>query len=296
LPDVIRLWDSILADRDTQAEASDMRFEFLLDFTVAMILCVRQEILKGDFAENVRLLQNYPIDDIQVVLNTAYAVRDMRLQALEAGQVVPGVNDQRNSGLFASDWSDTSSMNSTASGRLQKLRDTTDMARASFDSFRKESRESLDELFRRGIRTGEETWKRNSTGEVARSLSQKLGAVNGMVSARLQRRPSSSSSIEGDTHTAAASHLGRSGSVSSERMTNATTPTRSNSLLNRFSQMMNSNSTSVSPANRFKAMARTNSTGGNHLPPGEEKRQCLVSATARDDALNSRQGLYRGYV
>lgn len=38
LPDVIRLWDSILADRDTQAEASDMRFEFLLDFTVAMIL------------------------------------------------------------------------------------------------------------------------------------------------------------------------------------------------------------------------------------------------------------------
>ncbi|ORY93855.1 rab-GTPase-TBC domain-containing protein [Syncephalastrum racemosum] len=295
LPDVIRLWDSILADRDTQAEASDMRFEFLLDFTVAMILCVRQEILKGDFAENVRLLQNYPIDDIQVVLNTAYAVRDMRLQALEAGQVVPGVNDQRNSGLFASDWSDTSSMNSTASGRLQKLRDTTDMARASFDSFRKESRESLDELFRRGIRSGEETWKRNSTGEVARSLSQKLGAVNGMVSARLQRRPSNSS-IEADTPVAAASHLGRSGSVSSERMTTATTPTRSNSLLNRFSQMMSNNSTSVSPANRFKAMARTNSTGGHHVPPGEEKRQYFVSTAARDDALNPRQGFYRGYV
>lgn len=230
-----------------------------------------------------------------MVLNTAYAVRDMRLQALEAGQVVPGVNDQRNSGLFASDWSDTSSMNSTASGRLQKLRDTTDMARASFDSFRKESRESLDELFRRGIRTSEETWKRNSTGEVARSLSQKLGAVNGLVSARLQRRPSNSS-MEGDTHAAAASHLGRSGSVSSERMTTATTPTRSNSLLNRFSQMMNNNSTSISPANRFKTMARTNSTGGHHIPPGEEKRQYLVSTAARDDALNPRQGLYRGYV
>lgn len=38
LPDVIRLWDSILADRGTQEDSNDMRFEFLLDFTVAMVM------------------------------------------------------------------------------------------------------------------------------------------------------------------------------------------------------------------------------------------------------------------
>lgn len=38
LPDVIRLWDSILADRGMQEGADEGRFEFLLDFTVAMIM------------------------------------------------------------------------------------------------------------------------------------------------------------------------------------------------------------------------------------------------------------------
>lgn len=37
LPNVIRLWDSILADRDNESTSS-MRFEFLLDFAVAMVL------------------------------------------------------------------------------------------------------------------------------------------------------------------------------------------------------------------------------------------------------------------
>ncbi|OAD65156.1 hypothetical protein PHYBLDRAFT_153752 [Phycomyces blakesleeanus NRRL 1555(-)] len=38
LPDVIRLWDSILADRNRQdSNLDDSRFEFLLDFSVAML-------------------------------------------------------------------------------------------------------------------------------------------------------------------------------------------------------------------------------------------------------------------
>lgn len=40
LPDVIRLWDSILADRAMQEEDKEQnsRFEFLLDFSVAMLV------------------------------------------------------------------------------------------------------------------------------------------------------------------------------------------------------------------------------------------------------------------
>lgn len=187
--------------------------------------------MKTDFAENVRLLQNYPIDDIQIVLTTAYSVRDMRLNALAAGQVVPGINDKRSSGLFSSDWSDTSSINSSGSGtRLQRLRETTDIARASFDSFRKESKESLDELFRRTTSPNNEPWKRASTGEVARSLSQRL--------ALKVRRQHSLHQPSQDTG------LYRSNSVRSEQ----THHTRSNSLLNRFSQMVTNNSNAaVSP-------------------------------------------------
>jgi hypothetical protein len=38
LPDVIRLWDSILADRGMQEGLDEGRFEFLLDFSVAMLM------------------------------------------------------------------------------------------------------------------------------------------------------------------------------------------------------------------------------------------------------------------
>jgi hypothetical protein len=38
LPDVIRLWDSILADRGMQEVSDEGRFEFLLDFAVAMLM------------------------------------------------------------------------------------------------------------------------------------------------------------------------------------------------------------------------------------------------------------------
>ena len=36
--------------------------DFLVQFACAMLLCVRDEIIKGDFDANMVLLQNYPID------------------------------------------------------------------------------------------------------------------------------------------------------------------------------------------------------------------------------------------
>lgn len=66
LPDVERIWDSMFAD--------PQRFEFLLYICCAMILLVRNELLTGDFASNVKLLQNFPPMDVSLILNKAVEI------------------------------------------------------------------------------------------------------------------------------------------------------------------------------------------------------------------------------
>jgi len=68
LPDVLRLWDSLFSDTK--------RFEFLIYVCCAMLLCVRDKLLKGDFADNLRLLQNYPPIDIHIILDKAEQLRN----------------------------------------------------------------------------------------------------------------------------------------------------------------------------------------------------------------------------
>ncbi|XP_071802538.1 TBC1 domain family member 13-like [Asterias amurensis] len=63
LPDVIRLWDSLFAN--------ERRLEFLICVCCAMIVLQRSTILSGDFACNIKLLQNYPTVDINVILRKA---------------------------------------------------------------------------------------------------------------------------------------------------------------------------------------------------------------------------------
>ncbi|KPJ06405.1 TBC1 domain family member 13 [Papilio machaon] len=63
LPDVERFWDSLFADPH--------RFNFLIYICCAMILLVRDDILSGDFASNVKLLQNFPPMDVSLILNKA---------------------------------------------------------------------------------------------------------------------------------------------------------------------------------------------------------------------------------
>ncbi|KAI9030061.1 rab-GTPase-TBC domain-containing protein [Phycomyces nitens] len=303
LPDVIRLWDSILADRNRQdVNIDDSRFEFLLDFSVAMLTCVRQELLQGDFGDNVR---NYPIDDIQVVLKTAYSIRDMRLQAIASGQVVPGVNEQRGSGFFSSDWSDTSSISSNSSGnRLQRLRDSTGIARASFESFRRDSKESIDELFKKGMAITRENptdiWKRASTGDVTRSLSQRLkfnglaskvkrsGSVNTTRSANYSSPDLKQAGMANEFDVPASTRLGR----------------KTSSLLNRFSQIMVSN-TSIPPYgsnsdNQDRRMEYERPQSATPHSPNEaedEKRIFAKAVSVRDEILgrNSQQS-YHGFV
>ncbi|CAL7949202.1 unnamed protein product [Xylocopa violacea] len=66
LPDVMRIWDSLFADEN--------RFSFLIHICCAMILLLRDQLLAGDFATNVKLLQNFPSTDIQIVLSKAAAL------------------------------------------------------------------------------------------------------------------------------------------------------------------------------------------------------------------------------
>jgi hypothetical protein len=49
LPEVIRLWDSLFADKN--------RFQFLTSLCLAMLALVRDDLLSGDFAHNMKLLQ-----------------------------------------------------------------------------------------------------------------------------------------------------------------------------------------------------------------------------------------------
>jgi hypothetical protein len=68
LPDVIRMWDSVLASPD--------RHRCLLLLATAMIILQRDKLLSGDFASNVKLLQNYPPCDVGAIISKAVELSD----------------------------------------------------------------------------------------------------------------------------------------------------------------------------------------------------------------------------
>eukprot|EP01091_Cochliopodium_minus_P006032 TRINITY_DN15916_c0_g1_i1.p1 TRINITY_DN15916_c0_g1~~TRINITY_DN15916_c0_g1_i1.p1 ORF type:complete len:355 (+),score=74.85 TRINITY_DN15916_c0_g1_i1:42-1106(+) len=69
LPDVLRLWDSFLSD--------EKRFKFLIYFCCSMILNVKDKIMPLDFGEALKILQEYPVIDIQPILKMAEEMRIM---------------------------------------------------------------------------------------------------------------------------------------------------------------------------------------------------------------------------
>jgi len=70
-PDAVRLWDALLAD-------AGGRSDFLQRVCVAMVLLVREELLVGDFAGNMKLLQHYPPMDLSLVLRKAEQLRQYK--------------------------------------------------------------------------------------------------------------------------------------------------------------------------------------------------------------------------
>ncbi|KAI8770955.1 TBC1 domain family member 13-like isoform X1 [Biomphalaria glabrata] len=64
LPDVLRIWDSLFADSH--------RFEFLIYICCAILISVRQDILKNDFPSNMKLVQRVESEiDLRQVLAKA---------------------------------------------------------------------------------------------------------------------------------------------------------------------------------------------------------------------------------
>ncbi|XP_018088162.1 TBC1 domain family member 13 isoform X1 [Xenopus laevis] len=72
LPDVIRIWDSLFAD--------EKRFDFLLMVSCAMLILIRNQLLEGDFTINMRLLQDYPLPngDVLPILKKAKELQDSK--------------------------------------------------------------------------------------------------------------------------------------------------------------------------------------------------------------------------
>jgi hypothetical protein len=70
LPEVLRIWDSLLAD--------EKRFDFLIDVSTAMIIHLRHDLLMGDFSSNMKLLQNFPSVDVREILQLAISLRERR--------------------------------------------------------------------------------------------------------------------------------------------------------------------------------------------------------------------------
>lgn len=62
--DCLRIWDSLLSNRDGP-------LEILLRICCAMLICIRSQLLAGDFTSNLKLLQHYPSVDINHLLHMA---------------------------------------------------------------------------------------------------------------------------------------------------------------------------------------------------------------------------------
>ncbi|CAE8581026.1 unnamed protein product [Polarella glacialis] len=75
MPDVLRLWDALLSDRARP-------HPLLRYMCVAMVICVREVLLAGDFTDCMRLLQHYPPVPVDDILQVAF-----RLRALDLTQV-----------------------------------------------------------------------------------------------------------------------------------------------------------------------------------------------------------------
>jgi hypothetical protein len=63
LPDTIRLWDSMFA--------STHKENFMRYVCGTMVLLVREDLLKGDFSSNLRLLQRYPPSNVDQLLESS---------------------------------------------------------------------------------------------------------------------------------------------------------------------------------------------------------------------------------
>lgn len=113
LPSVLRIWDALLAEQQSAGIPGSAKIEFLIDVCASMILHIKQhlpssksntDLESAGFSEGMRVLQEYPEDDINPVVEAATLTRQRRLAADLTGEGPPDDSDEdeaSNPGLAA---------------------------------------------------------------------------------------------------------------------------------------------------------------------------------------------------
>ena len=78
LPDVICIWDSLISDTATHVAEYESpndrkpRYDFLINFGCAMLTSIRDQLLCSSFSDCLKMLQNYPLADLNSILVKAH--------------------------------------------------------------------------------------------------------------------------------------------------------------------------------------------------------------------------------
>ncbi|CAB52581.2 RabGAP Tbc13 [Schizosaccharomyces pombe] len=84
LPDVIRLWDSIIADQmkarlfGKNDDGFNGAYDFLMDFCCSILIELRESILERNFADSIKLLQAHFNVDMPKLLNLTFELQHLR--------------------------------------------------------------------------------------------------------------------------------------------------------------------------------------------------------------------------
>lgn len=125
LPDTIRLWDFLLSE-----EGSGRRIERVCFLCLAMIIEQRDTLLREDFAGCIHVLQRYPPEDVQLLLDRSCALWD-RVRGGGGAAPAPGVKEKAIANLaqVAEAWASAGkSMAAGAAGAWEALEGAADSA------------------------------------------------------------------------------------------------------------------------------------------------------------------------
>ncbi|SOV06600.1 related to GYP1 - cis-golgi GTPase-activating protein [Ustilago sp. UG-2017a] len=107
LPSVLRIWDALLAEQETAGVSGSAKIEFLIDFCASMMLTIKDRLPSSSdkdvdletegFSFGMRVLQEYPDDDIEPLMESATLIRQRRLAADLTGDGPPDDDEEEES-------------------------------------------------------------------------------------------------------------------------------------------------------------------------------------------------------
>eukprot|EP01107_Rhizomastix_libera_P000138 TRINITY_DN10254_c0_g1_i2.p1 TRINITY_DN10254_c0_g1~~TRINITY_DN10254_c0_g1_i2.p1 ORF type:complete len:346 (-),score=54.52 TRINITY_DN10254_c0_g1_i2:17-1054(-) len=68
MPEVIRLWDSLLSQEG--------RIKFIVSCCCSMLMIVKDKLITTEFAENLSILQHYPVTDVRKIIKLAEKLKN----------------------------------------------------------------------------------------------------------------------------------------------------------------------------------------------------------------------------